>query len=149
MTTTVYLVRHAEAESSRTWRGARLERPLTDIGERQAQGIAEFLSSEPITEVRASPARRCIMTATAIADRLGLSVIVDRTLLEGNFLTLPTEPGMTLLCAHGDNIPELLERHKVRCHSCDTGAAWRLEINSKGEVLTDSYIETCEAPSEA
>ena len=77
------MVRHGETESNR--RGLALGRadvPLNELGLRQARCLGETLAREPIAAVYASPLRRALDTAAAIAAKHGLDVQMEGGLIE-------------------------------------------------------------------
>ncbi len=55
---------------------------LDGEGRRQAEALAEWLRAEVIDAVYSSPLRRAHQTASPLADRLGLEVVVDDELAE-------------------------------------------------------------------
>jgi broad specificity phosphatase PhoE len=55
----------------------RYDPPLSDDGEIQAQQLADRLRREPIQQIFASPFRRCVQTAHAVADALDLSIQIE------------------------------------------------------------------------
>jgi broad specificity phosphatase PhoE len=55
----------------------RYDPPLSDDGELQAQQLADRLCTEPIRQIVASPFRRCVQTAHAVAERLDLSIQLE------------------------------------------------------------------------
>jgi probable phosphoglycerate mutase len=74
----LYLIRHGQTEGN--LRGA-LDTalpgpPLTDLGQTQAQALADAIGDEPIVAVYASQAIRAQQTAAPLASRLGLDVQV-------------------------------------------------------------------------
>ena len=108
-----YLVRHAKAGSRRDWEGPDECRPVTAAGRLQAEAIAEHLRDSPITRLLSSPYLRCVQTLEPLAKELGLEVECDDDLAEGAgfepVLTLLDElPDHSVLCSHGDVIPETL-----------------------------------------
>ena len=80
----IWLVRHASTE----WTGVRwcgrADPPLADRGIRDADDLAASLAPElpPTTRILASPARRTLATARAVAGRGGLRIEVDADLVE-------------------------------------------------------------------
>jgi probable phosphoglycerate mutase len=74
----IYLARHGETSlnAAGLLRG-RLDPPLTDKGQLQADALADFLKDAPIRLIVASPLRRAVETARAVANRMGLAVEVD------------------------------------------------------------------------
>ena len=81
------LVRHGES----TWNERRLvqgqndEARLTELGRRQAAGVAEALRSQEFDLIVSSDLRRASETAAIIALVLGLPIETDQTLRERNF----------------------------------------------------------------
>jgi probable phosphoglycerate mutase len=78
MTSWIYLARHGETSlnAAGLLRG-RLDPPLTARGREQASALAGALGNVNIHVIVTGPLRRAVETASAVADRLGLSVIVD------------------------------------------------------------------------
>jgi broad specificity phosphatase PhoE len=115
----VYLVRHAVAQSRSEWGHKDDElRPLTKRGERQADGLVALVNGADVRRVVSSPAVRCVDTVGPVAGKLGLDVKVDDALAEGAggksasdlARRLATSKGDTILCTHGDIVPEVLRR---------------------------------------
>ena len=73
--TTFYFVRHGESEANAAQRFAgQTDSPLTDLGRRQAQAVADALAAVRFDRVVSSDLSRARDTALAIARRQGLSV---------------------------------------------------------------------------
>lgn len=85
--TRMLLLRHGQTELSRQRRYSGRGNPeLTDVGRRQAQDAARYLSAKGgISAVVSSPLARAHETAKAAADALGLPVTVDDDLIETDF----------------------------------------------------------------
>ena len=115
---TVYLVRHAVAVGRSDWSGPDRQRPLTKRGERQALGLVDLLAHADIHRVSTSPALRCRETVTPLASKFGLEVHDDGALAEGGKVKdavelaqhLAAKKGDTVLCTHGDLVPEIIRR---------------------------------------
>ena len=137
---TYLLFRHADAGDRDSWQGDDRFRPLTERGHRQAAKMAKLLKDYDIVDIRSSPAARCVQTAQPLAEKMGLKVVVDERMFEGNDLKLPSGKGVYVLCAHGDNIPATLDHLGVRWDKCAKGSVWRLKISDKGEVKETEYI---------
>jgi broad specificity phosphatase PhoE len=74
MTTTVWLARHGETGWAVEDRyNGRADTELSDLGRWQAGQLALRLSDEPIAAVYCSPLRRCMDTATIVAERHSLA----------------------------------------------------------------------------
>ena len=114
----VYLVRHAVAVGRSDWSGADRHRPLTKKGERQAHGLVDLLAHAEIRRVVTSPAVRCRDTVAPLASKFGLELVEDDALAEGAkgkdavdlALRLADQDGDTVLCTHGDLVPDLIRR---------------------------------------
>jgi 8-oxo-dGTP diphosphatase len=115
----VYLVRHAVAQSRSEW-GHKDDqlRPLTKRGGRQAEGLVELLRKAEVRRIYSSPAVRCEDTVAPLAKELGLEVRLAESLAEGaggrTAYELASEllgrKGDSVLCTHGDIVPEVLRR---------------------------------------
>lgn len=83
MTTSIFIVRHGETESNRKGLAlGRADPPLNELGMLQAKRLGEALRDEGFAAVYASPLQRALNTAERIAEACGLSVTVDRSLIE-------------------------------------------------------------------
>jgi broad specificity phosphatase PhoE len=73
--TTILLARHGESDwnRSRRWQG-HADRPLTDLGRRQARELAERLASTELDAVYSSDLQRARETAEIVASGRGLAV---------------------------------------------------------------------------
>lgn len=84
--TRIILVRHGQTAWNRDdrFRG-RSEIELTDLGQRQAEAIAEQLAAAPVTAIYSSPLRRAVQTAARIAARHNLEVRVEDGLVDVDY----------------------------------------------------------------
>lgn len=129
-TDVVYLVRHAKAGERRVWDGDDLDRPLSKAGHRQADLLAKRLAKHGATRLYSSPYVRCVETLEPLGDRLGVEVIEDKRLLEGEpfepvlDLVAGSEPG-AVLCSHGDLIPAVVQALHRRGMELQTPPDWR------------------------
>ena len=81
----IYCVRHGESCYNAEGRlQGQSNTPLSALGLRQADSLADALRDKPIEAVYASPLRRAAQTAEPIARALGLSVVDDARLMEIN-----------------------------------------------------------------
>ena len=82
--TVVYLARHGESD----WNAANRfqghsDRPLTDLGRRQAERLAEELAAAAsLSAIYSSPLRRALETAAIVGTRLGLEPVLVEGLRE-------------------------------------------------------------------
>jgi 8-oxo-dGTP diphosphatase len=114
----VYLIRHAHAGDRSQWQGDGSQRPLSEKGWRQAQGLAELLAGVPLERVLSSPSLRCVQTVEPLANAHGLKVETAEELLEGSdprdtldFLDRASREagGPIAACTHGDIVPGVLD----------------------------------------
>ncbi|HNJ98237.1 MAG TPA: phosphoglycerate mutase family protein [Ilumatobacteraceae bacterium] len=107
-------MRHAKAGSRQDWVGDDRERPLTAFGRQQAEALRERLAPLCTGLIISSPYLRCVQTVQPLADRLGRSVAVDDRLAEeqgfsGALELLAELADGSVLCSHGDVIPETID----------------------------------------
>jgi broad specificity phosphatase PhoE len=81
--TTVYLARHGESD----WNAANRfqghsDRPLTELGRRQAHALAGLVAGQNVEAIYSSPLARALETARIVADRTGLDVTTRDDLRE-------------------------------------------------------------------
>src|SRR5437764_9833527 len=113
---TVFLVRHADAKSRANWPDDDELRPLSKKGEAQAFGLVARLDGTHVKRILSSPAVRCTNTVEPLAAEHGVKVERTEVLREGAdcvrayelLRRLSTEKGDSVLCTHGDVVPELL-----------------------------------------
>ena len=152
----IYLVRHAVAVGRHGWDGADELRPLTPKGERQAEALARPASSG--TEVRrilSSPARavprhRRPRSADASASRSSTPTSWPRGPTPSKAVDLLSElaakKGDSVLCTHGDLIPEVLRRLARRRHAAlesdlqfAKGSTWELAVDRRRRIVSGRY----------
>ena len=115
----LYLVRHAKAGNRSQWDSDDSARPLTGRGRRQSIAIAERLAPFATGSLISSPSLRCVQTLEPLAKRLGTTIVVDEKLAEGAGFDgavdlLATLPDGSVLCSHGDVIPDTIAALKRR-----------------------------------
>jgi len=80
---TFYFVRHGESEANAAHRFAgRSDSPLTDLGRRQAEAVADALAKVHLDRIVSSPLARCRDTALVIARPHQLPVDLEPDLVE-------------------------------------------------------------------
>jgi 2,3-bisphosphoglycerate-dependent phosphoglycerate mutase len=93
----LFIVRHADAipeEDEIIPSGIYDDLPLSCTGRKQAQALAERLSSLSFDAIYSSPLRRCLETAAPLSGRLGMTPIIVEGLKEiklGNVRPLPED----------------------------------------------------------
>jgi probable phosphoglycerate mutase len=81
----LYLVRHGESTYNAEGRiQGQTDVPLSELGRRQSQAVADALRTQPVDAVYSSPLRRAMETARLIAEPHELSVYADARLMELN-----------------------------------------------------------------
>jgi 8-oxo-dGTP diphosphatase len=126
----LFVVRHVKAGDRDRWRGADDRRPASKTGRAQALALADRLEGENVTAVISSPSLRCVQTLEPLADRLGLKVELDDRLtedspLEASLAVVRDASDGSVLCTHGDVIPELIEALARRGMEVTTPRDWR------------------------
>jgi 8-oxo-dGTP diphosphatase len=145
----IFLVRHAKAGERRVWEGNDEARPLSKHGWRQSEAIADRLSKKGATALISSPYVRCVQTLEPLAKLLGAEIETDRRLYEGE----PFEPVLELLgevengsvlCSHGDIVPEVVQALARRGMEVQTPPDWRKGtiwvLKRKGDRITKGKV---------
>jgi 8-oxo-dGTP diphosphatase len=138
---TLYLVRHAKAGQRSDWHGPDRDRPLTKPGRRQAAAIAAHLALGRPPALLSSPYVRCRQTLAPLGDLVGIEVVDDLRLAEGRSFgpvldLLAAAADGTVLCSHGDVIPDTMQALERRGCRFDTPADWR-----KGSVWSLERVD--------
>ncbi len=124
-TAALVIMRHASAGDKHDWDGDDLFRPLDRKGQAEALALVPLLACFDPVRIVSSPAVRCTETVAPYAAHIGAPIEVDRALTVPDRArafsarTSPDHPvtdvarlladGVpTLVCAHGENIPQLL-----------------------------------------
>lgn len=109
----LYFVRHAKAGSRSEWVGDDRLRPLSSKGRVQSEALADRLADVATGTLVSSPYLRCVETLQPLAERLQSAVRADDRLAEDTGFTGALEllvalPDGSVLCSHGDVIPETI-----------------------------------------
>jgi broad specificity phosphatase PhoE len=87
------VVRHGRTEANASGRLlGRLDPPLDDLGQRQADAVADLLHADGVNRVVSSPLLRARSTAAAIADRASVDVEIDANWIEVDYGVLDGIP---------------------------------------------------------
>jgi probable phosphoglycerate mutase len=81
----ILVVRHGETPSNAARVIQRPDTPLSDVGIRQAERLAERLAATGIARLLSSDLRRAVMTAERVAARTGVPLELEPLLQERNF----------------------------------------------------------------
>lgn len=145
----IYLVRHAKAGERRVWDGDDETRPLSKFGWKQSEAIAKRLAARGATSLYSSPYVRCMQTLEPLGKRLGVDVQADRRLYEGEpfepVLELLSEvPTGSVLCSHGDIVPDVIQALARRGMEVETAPDWRKGtiwvLKRKGDRITKGKV---------
>ena len=142
------LVRHAHAGDKKLWPFGDADRPISDQGREQSNGLEQMLGGFPIRRLLSSPYRRCRQTLGPLSERLGLP-IEDLGLLARDadvealdaFLSGPGAQG-ALCCTHGETLSALLRRWRgsgavtlpAQPETTPKGASWIVEDAGAGRA---------------
>jgi 8-oxo-dGTP diphosphatase len=126
----LYLVRHAKAGSRSEWKSDDHLRPLSSKGRTQSDLLAARLAPLASGELVSSPYLRCIETLQPLAARIDGAVRADDRLaedtgFEGALALLGELPDGSVLCSHGDVIPETIGALQRRGCRIVTQPDWR------------------------
>jgi len=146
----IHFFRHADA--GRRGHGDRTdrERPLSDLGWREARVIAERLAGAGVTRILTSPYVRCVQSVEPLSAATGVPVEIERSLEEGagparvDTLLGEIESG-TVLCTHGDIVSALIRRLSAEGASLsggliwEKGSVWHLEPGRSGRIRSGVY----------
>ena len=129
---TLYLVRHAKAGERSKWDGDDRERPLSQKGWRQAEALAERLAPLVASSslLVSSPYIRCRQTLEPLDRLVSLGIKNDSRLAEGYdrdgaLELISSLPGGSVLCSHGDVIPDVMAALQRRGAEFTTDPDWR------------------------
>lgn len=121
-TTPCAVVRHGSAGERSGFDGDDRERPLDDVGHRQALALIPVLAALDIERVLSADVLRCLDTVGPYAAQRRLSVQSEPLLSESGYAGAPeaaaerlvalldAEPTPTTVCSQGRVIPSLLQR---------------------------------------
>lgn len=113
----LYLVRHAKAGDRSSWGGDDLVRPLSKKGRAQAARLAvrlePLVSPHRTARLISSPYTRCRQTLEPLAGLLDRPIVGDDALAEGYdrdgaLMLITGVPVGSVLCSHGDVIPDVM-----------------------------------------
>jgi phosphohistidine phosphatase len=113
----LHLLRHADAGDPARWNKPDAERPLSDLGQRQADRLAAHLSAIGFKAdaILSSPKVRAVQTAEPLAKALGLRVRIDDALAGSlsigqleDLLTGAGGPRNPILVGHDPDFSDLL-----------------------------------------
>ncbi|HEY2278608.1 MAG TPA: NUDIX domain-containing protein [Streptosporangiaceae bacterium] len=123
-TVPLVVLRHASAGHKKDWAGDDLLRPLDVKGQSEARTLVSLLGCFGPVRVVSSPAARCLATIEPYAGHVGAPVLVESALMlprRSTSADQDTHPEVvgavrrlladgipTVICAHRENIPDIL-----------------------------------------
>lgn len=118
-TVTCIVVRHGSAGQHETWEGDDRERPLDEIGRRQAEVLAKVLEAFDVRRVLSADVLRCLDTVRPFAANRGIMIESEPLLSESGYASSPqaalarlfsvlTAGDRVVVCGQGKSIPPLL-----------------------------------------
>lgn len=117
-TRAVVILRHGRSRSRRAWRGDDRERPLLQLGQRQAERLVPVLAAYDVTRVLSSTSLRCVQTVEPYVRTTGWELETRRRLSEEDDSTrgaarvveeVLAETRSVVVCTHRPVLPELAD----------------------------------------
>jgi 8-oxo-(d)GTP phosphatase len=141
-TTPCVVVRHGSAGERSSFTGNDRERPLDDVGHRQAVALIPVLDALRIERVLSADVLRCLDTVGPFAAQRRVTVESEPLLSESGFggapdaafdrfLTVIAAGRPVVVCSQGKAIPPLLRRACAELH----GPAWDSSVPKGGFVV--------------
>jgi 8-oxo-dGTP diphosphatase len=145
------LVRHGSAGERSAWSGPDRERPLDDLGRRQAQALVPVLEAYRVAQVRSADVLRCLDTVGPFAARHRLTVHSEPLMSETGFAAHPEAAverlaaiaaagESTVVCSQGKAMPDLVAAVCARFTlavppdtSVRKGGYWVLHLAANGK----------------
>jgi phosphohistidine phosphatase SixA len=144
----IFLVRHAKAGHRDPTVSDDTGRPLTNSGWAQSKALVKTLLAAGATgPLLSSRNVRFVQTLEPLATSLGLTVTVDSRLAEAEpfeplLELIQKTPDGSVLCSHGDMIPDVMEAIERRGCRITTepnwkkGSVWVLQRDDDGNVVS-------------
>jgi 8-oxo-dGTP diphosphatase len=141
----IELIPHLDAGDRTRWAGDQDERPLSDLGRKQAEAVAQALTKSPIDALFSSPAIRCRESLEPLARRVKLPIRILGDLAEKQFgegtptmaqrglraieeVVAECPDGRAVVCSHGDIIPAtagaLARKHGIAAPALERRGQW-------------------------
>jgi 8-oxo-dGTP pyrophosphatase MutT (NUDIX family)/phosphohistidine phosphatase SixA len=151
------LLRHGSAGQRGSWPGDDRERPLDEVGQRQADAMVDLLDCFGVQRVLSADVVRCVDTVRPYAVKHGLTVESEPLLSETGFpanpkaamrriATLVSEGRPTVLCSQGGVMSDLVTAlcqtygHKVPSDpSARKGTFWAMHLAGDEMVGLDKH----------
>jgi 8-oxo-dGTP diphosphatase len=147
----VLLVRHGSAGERSAWSGPDRERPLDELGHRQAQALVPLLEAYRVSRVLSADVLRCLDTVGPFAVRHRLTVHSEPLMSETGFAAHPeaaverltsivTAGEPTAVCSQGKAMPDLVAAMSRAFHlpepadaTVRKGGYWVMHLAANGK----------------
>jgi 8-oxo-dGTP diphosphatase len=160
----IALVPHMDAGDRAAWEGDQDDRPLSDLGRKQASALANAMGNAGITSLWASPATRARETLEPLAKKLGLEIGTLPSLSEKRAgesdasmalrgeraldeIRRRSADGIAVAASHGDIVPATIDRiglrRRLRIPRFERRGQWFV-VSFRADLSVD--IELAEAP---
>jgi len=106
------VARHGQARPRARWSGEEGDRPLTEIGLRQARALVPVLAAFGVRTVVSSPWQRCVGTAAPYVSASGTSVELVEALCEAGHAHDPGQVGALVTAELGDPQDAVIVTHR-------------------------------------
>lgn len=150
------LLRHAKALRRDEWQGDDGDRPLDNIGQRQAKRLLSSYLPFSIDEIHSSDAMRCLETVEPLARSLKINIVISEDLSEYKHTTkqdaafeyvqeVLDNDVSAILCSHNPVLPLLLRKliGKKSFNELDTnlkpGESWILHQRD-GDIIAIDWM---------
>jgi 8-oxo-(d)GTP phosphatase len=148
---TVVLVRHGQAGSRQRWTGPDDDRPLDEIGRRDAENAAPLLSLFAPERIISAPAVRCRETVAPAAELVGVPLEVDGRFAENGdpdealhaLRAIAASAPAAVVCSQGGLMRPLLGTIRSASGEPTTakGAAWVLTFADTGDIVATDALD--------
>jgi 8-oxo-dGTP diphosphatase len=150
VTSTVVVVRHADAVKRKDWDGKDTLRPLTSTGAAVAERLSEVLESLGTNRIISSDAERCVATVMPYAASLDRHVHLWPEISERGYDADPDRvrglaerlwrPGkVTVVCSHRPVLPALSRELGLKVGKFATGSFLVAHRLANGKVVSERF----------
>jgi 8-oxo-dGTP diphosphatase len=143
------ILRHSKARSRKSWRGDDRERPLTLLGEYQAEQLVPLLNAFGVTRLLSSSSTRCSATIAPYAEVAGLEVEGSRGLTEEDATEesvvhevqrLIQENVPAVICSHRPVLPWVFAAAGVPAATLEPGAFLVVHHRRGRVIATEQHV---------
>ncbi|GAB2779225.1 NUDIX hydrolase [Nocardioides salsibiostraticola] len=148
-TRALVVLRHAHAQSRKTWTGEDLKRPLEKVGEAVAEALVPVLAAYDVRRVVSSGATRCVQTVRPFTEVWGHKLHTTRRLTEERATParvaavieeLAESPHGSVLCTHRPVLPLVFDHLGLKDPSLDTGEMVVVHLRHGDVVAVERHL---------